>query len=115
MYVLQTAVPEHWIPLLPARDPAGTAAVLLQRGTLLTFDGTMRPITAQGVLLSPDVTPWYLHQEGVPRAGLRIRRVPSLARWLDGTPFAWVSRRTGTGWGEGSSGLQFGIAVPPAP
>jgi hypothetical protein len=113
VYVLQTMVPEHWTPLVPVRDPGGTAAVVLQRGSLLTQDGNARPITAQGVLLEPDVSPWYFHEEEVPSEGLRVRRVPSIARWLDGTPYAWLSRRVGTGAGEGSSGLQFDIAVPP--
>jgi hypothetical protein len=118
VYVLQTDVPEHWIPLVPVRDPrvpaGGSAPVVLQRGSLLTHDGQARPITAQGVLLAPEVSPWFFHEEEVPRAGLRVRRVPSIARWLDGTPFAWVSRRVGSGGGEGSSGLQFDIGVPPA-
>jgi hypothetical protein len=114
VYVLQTMVPEHWIPLVPVRDPGNTQAIVLQRATLLTQDGEARPITAQGVLLQPDVSPWYFHEEEVPRAGLRVRRVPSIARWLDGTPYAWVSRRVDTGGGEGSSGLQFDIAVPPS-
>ena len=116
VYVLQTAVPEHWIPLVPVRDPASplsTSAVVLQRGSLLTQDGTMRPITAQGTLLEPAVSPWYVHEEEVPRAGKRVRRVPSIARWLDGTPHAWVSRRASAGRGEGSSGLLFDIAIPP--
>jgi hypothetical protein len=112
-YVLQTMVPNHWIPLVPVRDPAGSAAVVLQRGSLLTQDGTARRITAEGVLLAPELSPWYFHEEEVPRAGLRVRRVPSIARWLDGTPYAWVSRRVSAGRGEGSSGLRFDIAVPP--
>jgi hypothetical protein len=106
-------VPEHWIPLVPVIDPTHQAAVMLQRGTLLTQDGNARPITAQGVLLEPQVSPWYFHEEEVPREGLRVRRVPTIARWLDGTPYAWTSRRVGAGRGEGSSGLQFDIAVPP--
>ena len=116
VYVLQTAVPEHWIPLVPVRDPAQrsvASAIVLQRGSLLTQDGTMRPITAQGVLLAPEVSPWYFHEEEVPSAGLRIARLPAVARWLDGTPHAWVSRRVGAGNGGGSSGLRFDIAVPP--
>ena len=116
VYVLQTTVPEHWIPLVPVRDPANpnlASAIVLQRGSLLTQDGTMRPITAQGVLLAPEVSPWYFHEEEVPRAGLRIARVPSLARWLDGTPHAWISRRVTVGRGEGSSGLRFDIALAP--
>lgn len=116
VYVLQTQVPEHWIPLVAVRDPADptpTGAVVLQRGSLLTQDGTMRPITAEGTFLEPAVSPWYVHEEEVPRAGQRLRRIPSVIRWVDGTPYAWVSRRVSSGRGEGSSGLQFDIAVPP--
>ncbi|MEJ0038078.1 MAG: hypothetical protein WDO68_18705 [Gammaproteobacteria bacterium] len=116
VYVLQTVVPEHWIPLVPVRDPKNpvpTAAVVLQRGSLLTQDGSMRPITAQGVLLSPQISPWYFHEEEVPSAGLRISRMPAVARWLDGTPYAWTGRRVTAGGGEGSSGLRFDIAVAP--
>jgi hypothetical protein len=113
VYALQTMVPEHWIPLVPVLDPAGSGAVMLQRGSLLTHDGLARPITAQGVLLAPEVSPWYFHEEEVPRAGLRVRRVPCMARWLDGTSYDWISRQVGSGGGEGSSGLQFDIAIPP--
>src|SRR5690242_12189060 len=63
----------------------------------------------QGVLLEPGVSPWYFHQEEVPRGGLRVRRTPSVARWLDGTPYFWVSRGVGAGRGEASSGLRFDI------
>lgn len=118
VYVLQTVVPEHWIPLVPVRDPAHRdvdSAVVLQRGSLLTQDGTMRPITAQGTLLEPDRSPWYFHEEEVPHSGLRVQRVPSVARWFDGSVFSWVSRRVTSGRGEGSSGLRFDIAVPPSP
>lgn len=113
VYVLQTMVPDHWIPLVPVLDPTHKEAVVLQRGTLLSHDGTARPITAQGVLLEPHVSPWYFHEEEVPREGLRVRRVPAIARWLDGTPYVWMSRRVNAGRGEGSSGLQFDLAVPP--
>lgn len=115
VYILQTSVPEHWIPLVPVQDPEGSGAVVLQRGSLLTQDGTARPITAQGVLLSPEVSPWYFHEEEVPSTGVRVRRIPAVARWLDGTTYHWLSRRVGPGGGEGSSGLQFDVAVPPTP
>jgi hypothetical protein len=118
VYVLQTTVPEHWIPLVPVRDPSDrsvTQAIVLQRGSLLTQDGSMRPVTAQGVLLEPEVSPWFFHEEEVPASGTQVQRIPSIARWLDGTPFAWVSRRVSPGQGEGSSGLEFDIAIPPTP
>lgn len=116
VYLLQTHVPEHWIPLLAVRDPANptaTSAVMLQRGALLTQDGQARPITAQGTILRPDQSPWYLHEEEVPSAGLRVNRTPAVARWIDGTRFAWMSRRASAGRGEGSSGLRFDLAISP--
>jgi hypothetical protein len=114
VYVLQTMVPEHWIPLLPVPDPAGGGAIVLQRGSLLTQDSTARPITAQGVLLEPGVSPWFIHEEEVPRGGVRVRRIPAVARWLGGSTHVWLSRRVGSGAGEGSSGLRFDLGVPPA-
>lgn len=112
VYLLQTEVPDHWIPLVPARQASGE--VVLLRGTLLTQDGAERPITALGRLLEPKVSPWTLHQEEAPRAGLRIARVPATARWADGATLAWVSRRVGPGGGEGSSGLKFDLALKAA-
>ena len=46
---------------------------------------------------------------------MRVRRIPAVARWLDGTTYDWLSGRVGPGGGEGSSGLQFDVAVPPTP
>lgn len=117
VYVLQTVVPEHWIPLVPVRDPTDptpTSAVVLQRGSLLTQDGSRRPVTAQGTFLEPTVSPWYVNEEEIPSAGQRLRRVPTVARWVNGAPLAWISRRSSIGRGEGSSGLAFDLAVPPA-
>ncbi len=109
VYRLQTEVPAHWLPLVPVREPSGE--VVLARGSLLTQDGSKRPITALGRLLEPEVRPWTLHQEEVPRAGLRIARVPATARWVNGAAMAWVSRRVGPGGGEGSSGLKFDLGL----
>jgi hypothetical protein len=119
VYVLQTQVPEHWIPLVPIRDPRqppeAVGAVMLQRGALLAQDGTRQPVTPQGVLLSRAISPWLVHDEEVPRGGLSIARIPAMARWLGGASHSWVGRRVQPGRGEGSSGLQFDLAVPPAP
>ena len=114
VYVLQTMVPEHWIPLVPVPDPERPGAIVLQRGSLLTHDGLARPITAQGVVLQPEVSPWYFQEGEVPQAGKRVRRIPALTRWVDGSTHTWLSRRVGTGRGEGSSGLQFDLGVAPA-
>lgn len=112
IYRLQTEVPDHWIPLVPTKSASGET--VLTRGTLLMQDGSRRPITALGRLLEPTVSPWSLHQEEVPRAGLRIARIPATARWTNGTAMAWIARRIGPGGGEGSSGLSFDLAAKAA-
>jgi hypothetical protein len=72
VYVLQTVMPEHWIPLIPRTRPANyvpTRPIVLQRGSLQTQDVAMRPITAQDVLLEPAISPWFFHEEEVPGGG----------------------------------------------
>jgi hypothetical protein len=56
-----------------------------------------------GSLLDP--TPFTLQEEEVPREGVRVRRVPSLARSRDGRYLRWIARRVSVGRGEGSSAL----------
>jgi hypothetical protein len=54
----------------------------------------------------------------VPREGVRVRRVPALARRVDGGYVRWITRRVTVGRGEGASGLAFDTAVrrrPPGP
>ena len=87
------------------RAPAGFAAHPGRHDAALS--------TPEGTILQPDVSPWYFHEEEVPSAGLHIRRIPAVARWIERPPFVWVSRRVSSGKGEGSSGLRFDIAVPP--
>ena len=53
-----------------------------------------------------------IREEEIPREGTRVTRAYQLARWIDGTTFLWLGRRTTTGRGEGSSGLRYDIAEP---
>ncbi len=47
----------------------------------------------------------------MPRAGRSVDRAFKRARWIDGTTFLWIGRRSTTGRGEGSSGLVFDQVV----
>ncbi len=97
-YLLQTAVPPHWIPLVPV--PLGTkGGFKLRKGTMSDTDDSI------GVLLDP--TPFTLFEEEVPREGVRVRRVPSLARTRDGRYLRWITRRVSVGRGEGGSALAY--------
>lgn len=104
-YILETAVPKYWIPLVPVSTDARSGAFELRKGTLSDHDDSL------GMLLDP--TPFTLKEEEVPREGVRVRRVPSLLRAADGRYVRWIARRVGVGRGEGSSRLAFDGAIKP--
>jgi hypothetical protein len=109
-YVLETNVPDYWVPLLPVGGSGH-----LVRGALVASlaGGTVEPIDPRGRLLADDEHGrLWLYDEEVPREGVRVTRVPMLARRADGTYISWIGRRATVGRGEGSSGLAFDAALP---
>ena len=48
-----------------------------------------------------------LHEEEVPRAGIRVTQSFQRSRWYGGEVFLWLGMRKETGRGEGSSRLAF--------
>lgn len=115
VYRLASPVPAHWIPLLPVqiRQPDGRLISRLVRGAVLAPDGTQRVHSALGVLFGATGSR-VLHDEEVPREGVRVVRQAQFARWTDGASFAWIGRRKAVARGEGSSGLRFDRLPPPA-
>jgi hypothetical protein len=107
-YRLSSEVPAHWIPLMPVQlpGPAGSIISRLKRGAVLEPDGTQQVRHALGNLLKSDGA-LLLHDEEVPREGVRVTRHYQMARWTDGATFAWLAHRKQVGRGEGSSGLRF--------
>ena len=108
-YVLGTSVPENWRPFIPVRKPGTTRSIKLQRAQLPVGD---RPIRGQ-VLRVP--SPYFIEEEEIPRAGRIVDRRFQRARWIDGTAFLWIGRRSTSGRGEGSSGLAFDHIEEAAP
>jgi hypothetical protein len=104
-YLLETQVPDNWIPLVPISVSPG--AMALRKGAMLKAGA---PVLAHGVILRP--TPLTIRDEEVPREGVRVRRVPALARKADGSFERWIGRRITVGRGEGSSGLGYDWAIP---
>jgi hypothetical protein len=102
-YELETAVPLNWIPFVPVATGVGTFE--LRKGTMHETDSSL------GVLLRS--TPFNIRDEEIPRAGIRVRRVPALARTENGSYLRWITRRASVGRGEGSSGLAFDNALKP--
>jgi hypothetical protein len=106
-YRLSTEIPDYWIPLVPARVGEG---LRLKRGAVLKTDGSPEPVTAKGLILTPDPgRALEMYEEEVPREGVRITRNYQYTRWFDGSTHVWIGRRKQIGRGEGSSGLRFDV------
>jgi hypothetical protein len=115
-YVLQAPVPRNWIPLLPKFDRDGGGAVtrrLLARGAIREQAGGTG-IPPRGRLLEPGAA-LDIYDEEVPRAGVRVTRLWTLGRGIDGSTHLWRGRRKDPGRGEGSSGLRFDDTTPTQP
>lgn len=91
-YDLASAVPPHFVPLVPVRV-AGGAAIRLQRGRLAIAGGMSG---ARGVLLDP-AHRLLLREEEVPTSGVRVTRGYQLARGADGSVHVWCGRRKSPG------------------
>jgi hypothetical protein len=104
-YQLENEVPSWWIPFLPVST--GYATIALRKGAMVHAGAPVLPL---GTLLRPGAA-LVLSDEEVPREGVRVRRVPALARRADGSYVRWVTRRVSVGRGEGASGLAFDSAV----
>lgn len=117
VYQLGTGVPEHWIPFTPVHQPRQDRAVRLQRASMprFAFDA-VRPVRPQTEILRPglrsddsQVAPYFIHEEEVPRSGVRVESTIQRARWFDGSTHLWLGRRKLSGRGEGSSSLTFDV------
>ncbi|KUI27670.1 hypothetical protein AU196_21095 [Mycobacterium sp. IS-1742] len=115
-YLLATSVPAWWVPYVPRlmRTPqldglGDRVAMRLVQGRLDCDASAATDIW--GRLLAEDRHSVLFDAE-VPREGVRVQRVPVLARRPDGTYVSWIARRVSVGRGEGRSGLAFDSAVP---
>ena len=115
VYRLQSAVPAHWIPLVPVSLQPGQ--VSLRKAALLHEGAAIQPA---GATLGP--TPLTFPGEELPREGVHLRAVPVLARRSNGQYARWAAYRVSTGRGEASSRLAWDAALsfpemrhPPAP
>lgn len=107
-YLLATAVPENWVPLVPVSQP-DTSRILLRRGAM-NLTGTPVP-HAQGAIAGA-AGPLIINDEEIPRSGARVIRSARYARWIDGSTHLWIGRTKSAGQGEANSGLQFDAIVP---
>lgn len=115
-YELMQGVPEHWIPFIPVHVDGSNREIQLQRASMpriiLGDPNAAQKIKPRSLLMRQgleQVPPeaYFLHEEEVPRAGVRIVRAFQRTRWHDGRVFVWVGVRKQTGRGEGHSELAF--------
>jgi hypothetical protein len=115
-YQVMNSVPEHWIPFVPVHVPGSSREIQLQRAAMpRILDGDpnpparVRPRTSLlrvGLDRTP-VEPYFVHEEEVPRAGVRVAHAYQRTRWRGGRAVVWLAAHRSTGRGEGSSGLAF--------
>ncbi|MFO7679607.1 MAG: hypothetical protein R6X34_06105 [Chloroflexota bacterium] len=115
-YQVMNSVPEQWIPFVPVHMENDNRQVQLQRAAMpriLPGDPEkpekIRPRTTllRSGLEAQPLEPYFLHEEEVPRAGVRVQQTFKRTRWHSGQVFTWLGVSKHTGRGEGSSGLAF--------
>jgi hypothetical protein len=110
-YQLASAVPAHWIPLLPVRPDPDKPEVRLARAAVLDVAGGRRTVRSSAALLGDPDEALLIPEEEVPREGAVVRRCFQAARDADGRLYVWLTHRKSVGRGEGSSGLRFDTLV----
>jgi hypothetical protein len=78
----------------------------LKRGAVLQPDGTNRVRHGRSQVLAA-LAVSALYDEEVPREGAHLTRRRRMARWVDGSTWAWTAFQNEVGRGEGSAGLRF--------
>lgn len=115
-YQIANSVPEHWIPFIPAHLDNTNREIQLQRAAMpriLENDPNVpKKVEPRSSLLRHGLDqeskqPYFIHEEEIPRAGIRIHKSFQRTRWHNGKVFNWIGIKKQTGRGEGRSGLAF--------
>jgi hypothetical protein len=116
-YQAMTDVPENWIPFVPVHKKNDNREIQLQRASMLRIiegdkDKPVKIKPQSGILREgldelPDPVAYYIHEEEVPRSGVKVSQSFQRTRWLNGEVFVWLGMKKKTGRGEGNSGLAF--------
>ncbi len=114
-YKLGNTVPHNWIPFVPVHLPGNKRQVQLQRASMpLLLKNTYSHIRPRTALLryglnemDEQQNPYFIHEEEVPRAGVKLQSTYQRTRWYNGKTINWYGISKSTGRGEGSSGLKY--------
>lgn len=122
-YQIVNTVPEEWIPFIPVHKENDNRQIQLQRAAMPRIlegaDNTKPPakieprtsILREGLDKEVPLA-YFLHEEEVPRSGIRVHKSFQRTRWENGKVFVWVGFRKQMGRGEGHSGLVFDQIIP---
>ncbi|RAJ81880.1 hypothetical protein CLV59_104105 [Chitinophaga dinghuensis] len=114
-YKLGNTVPHNWIPFVPVHLPGNMRQVQLQRASMpLLLKNEYSHVRPRTKLLryglndmNEQQTPYFIHEEEVPRAGVKLQATYQRTRWYNGKIINWYGISKSTGRGEGSSGLKY--------
>ncbi len=115
-YQVMSTVPENWIPFIPVHLPDSNRDIQLQRAALPRILAGAPPppkkvqprtvLLRQGLDQTPP-QPYFVYEEEVQRAGVKLSQYFVRTRWTGGQVYTWLRVRKQIGRGEGSSGLGF--------
>ncbi len=120
-YEVMSRVAENWIPFVPVHIPGSNREVQLRRAAVpRLIDGDLEPpdrIRPRTSLLrhgleSDPPEGYDVHEEEVPRSGIRVTRSFQRTRWYGGEVFVWAGVRKQTGRGQRRSDLGFDRTRP---
>jgi hypothetical protein len=114
-YQVMNTVPENWIPFIPVHLPGSNRDIQLQRAALpriLAGAPPPKKVQPRTVLLRQGLDqtppqPYFVYEEEVQRAGVKLSQYFARTRWTGGQVYTWLRVRKQIGRGEGSSGLGF--------
>lgn len=115
-YQVMSSVPENWIPFIPVHISGQQREIQLQRAAMpRILEGDLAkpervrpqtPLMREGLEKSPQES-YFVNEEEVPRAGVKLSRSYQRTRWYNGKVWVWLGTRKQVGRGEGTSGLAF--------
>jgi hypothetical protein len=121
-YQIMNSVPENWIPFIPVHVEGSSREIQLQRASMPRILENDAPGNAQKIkprtqlvregLDTNPVEAYFIHEEEIPRAGIRAYQTYQRTRWYNGKVVNWFGARKQTGRGEGHSGLAFDQIMP---
>lgn len=120
-YEVMSGVPEHYIPFIPVHIGTDNRDTQLQRAAMpRILEGETDPpglVRPQTILLREGLDKaapesYFIFEEEIPRAGIRVSQSFQRTRWTNGKVFLWLGARKKTGRGESSSGLAFDRILP---